>query len=152
MVDNTGMEFMEAVVEDDGPGVGETRTRILEAQNGMELEVELYGPDRDEIFDKLQQLPDELLEVLTEEDIDDPEEAQAEADEAELLQGMSGDAIRAFEEICALGMRHPGELTTHHIEELVRELDLEVLFPFGVEVIEMALDNSGAIEDFREPE
>ena len=46
-------------------------------------------------------------------------------------------------------MEH-GELTQHHFDDMVTELDLEVLFEMGSEIIEMSLSDSGKITGFRE--
>lgn len=148
VANNDEHEFYDAVVGNDNE-FGDSEVRILEAANGMELEVEIYGPDRDSILDKISQFPDELLALMTSEDIDTPEEAQEEADVADVLSGMNKEAVSSFREIVVLGVRHTGELTSIEMQDIVHEMDLQVLFPFAMDIIEMGLENESAVSDFR---
>ena len=120
---------------------------VLEARNGRELTVDLTPLDRKFVIDQLNRLPDELLELFSE--VDDPEEAQEQANAQNALTGLSGEAIGAFETLCAESMDH-AELTEHHFEGLASELSLEVLFEIGSYVIEMSLEDDGKIAGFRE--
>ena len=120
---------------------------VIEARNGRELELELTQLDRKVVIDKLNELPDELLELFDE--ADDAEEAQEEASATDALAGLSGDAIGAFESLCADSMEH-GTLTSHHFEGLAEELSLEILFEMGSIIIEMSLEDDGKISGFRE--
>jgi len=148
MNEGDALDFYEDVVGGgDASAPSETVEYVLEAANGRELTVELTPVDRKFVIDKLNALPDEMLELFSE--VDDPEEAQERAQEQNALTGLSGDAIGAFEEICAESMEH-GELTQHHFDEMVEELSLEIVFEMGSEVIEMSLDDDGAITGFRE--
>lgn len=146
MNEGDAFTFYEEVVggEDD---VDQDRIEyVLEANNGRELDLYLTKLDRKFVIDKLNELPDELLELFAE--VDDPEEAQERADEQNALAGLSGDAIGAFESLCAESMEH-GELTQHHFDDLVSELSLEVLFEMGSEIIELSLEGNGKITGFR---
>jgi len=150
MNEGDAMEFFDEVVGgEDGPHAPSQETEyVLEAQNGRELTVTLKPVDRKFAIDKLNDLPDELLELFSE--VEDPEEAQRQAEEAGALAGLSGSAIKAFEELCAESMSHP-KLTTTHMEQVAKELDLEVLFEMGSQVVEMSLEDDGAISGFRKP-
>jgi len=143
--------FDEVVGGEDGPHAATTERRefVLEAANGRETTMLLTPCDRKYVIDQLNKLPDELLEMFAE--ADDVEEAQEEADATDALTGLSGDAIEAFENICATGMEHP-DLTQHHFDQLVLEIGLEVLFEMGSIIIEMSLEDDGKITGFREPE
>lgn len=145
------LEFFEDVVGDDDPHAEPDPEREfeLEAANGRVVVMGLVPCDRKFVIDQLNKLPDELLDLLSE--VDDPEEAQARADEANALTGLSGQAIDAFEQLCAKGMQHE-EYTEHHYKRLVKELDLEILFEMGSMIIEMSLEDTGKITGFREVE
>lgn len=148
MNEGDALDFYEDVVEDgDATGPDKSVEYVLEAANGRELTIELTEVDRKFVIDKLNALPDEMLEMFSE--VDDPEEAQERAQEQNALTGLSGDAVGAFEAICAKSMEH-AELTQHHFDDMVQELSLEVVFEMGSEVIEMSLDDDGAITGFRE--
>ena len=148
MNEGDAFAFYEDVVGgEEGVDNTEQVEYVLEAENGRELELYLKEIDRKFVIDKLASLPDEMLEMFSE--VDDPDEAQRRAEEQNALTGLSGDAVGAFEELCAESMEH-GELTQHHFDDMVTEFDLEVLFEMGSEIIEMSLGNSGKITGFRE--
>ena len=148
MNEGDAFAFYEDVVGgEEGVDNTEQVEYVLEAANGRELELILTELDRKFVIDKLNSLPDEMLEMFSA--VDDPEEAQRRAEEQNALTGLSGDAIGAFEDLCAESMEH-GELTQHHFDDMVTELDLEVLFEMGSEIIEMSLSDSGKITGFRE--
>jgi len=81
------LEFFDEVVggEDGAHAPNNTVEYVLEAQNGRELTIELVEVDRKFIINKLTALPDEMLQMFTE--VDDPEEAQARAEEEQALGG-----------------------------------------------------------------
>lgn len=150
MEQGDALDFYQDVVGDeDGPHSAPDATKeyTLEAANGRELTVQITPLDRKFVIDQLNKLPDEMLEMFSE--VDDPEEAQEQADAADALGGLSGEAIDSFETLCSESMDH-GELTNHHFEGLAAQLDLEVLFEIGAHVIEMSLEDDGAITGFRE--
>ena len=148
MDEGDALDFYEDVCDGSEDHIVESGEEyVLEADNGRELTVDITALDRKVVIDKLNELPDELLELFDE--ADDPEEAQEEASATDALSGLSGDAIGAFEDLCAKSMEH-GELTTHHFESLAKELSLEVLFEIGSIVIENSLEDDGRISGFRE--
>lgn len=120
---------------------------VLEHESGAELTVELRPVDRKKLLDEIGRLPDEMLETLSE--AEDEEEAQELAEEQNMLSGVNGNTVLAFENICAESFYHD-DLTSHHYEDLVSELDFETLFEIGSEVIEMSFENTGSIKDFHE--
>jgi hypothetical protein len=143
MNESEALEFFDDVVGDSKSSSSEEY--VLESDNGRELNVEVVELDRSYVIDQLNELPDEMLEQMTEiEDEGDIDEQQA----AQAAGGISGDAIRAFEELCAEGMEHP-ELTTHQLQMLAQELGLEVLFEVGSIIIEQSLEEDGRITGFR---
>jgi hypothetical protein len=146
MEEPEAIQFYEDVVGGENHAETDRKEFVLEAANNRDLEIYLERLDRKYVIDQLNKLPDEMLEMFAEaedpEDIDEEEATQA-------LSGLSGDAIEAFENICQKSMNH-AQLTDHHFEEMVTELDLEVLFEMGSRVIEMSLDEGGKITGFRE--
>ena len=150
MEQEDALDFYDEVVGgENGAGAPPSTKKeyTLEAANGRELTVDITPLDRKYVIDKLNDLPDELLELFS--GADDPEEAQRKAEENNALAGLSGDAIGAFEELCAESMDHL-ELTEHHFVGLAEELDLEILFEIGSHIIEMSLEDDGSIKGFRE--
>lgn len=149
MEEGDALEFYEEVIGgEEGPHAAPDKKKefVLEAANGRELTVELVPADRKFVIDQLSNLPEDLLEMFSE--VDDPEELD-ENEATSALTGLSGDAIESFENLCSEGMQH-GELTQHHFDELVTQLDLEVLFEMGSHVIELSLEDDGKITGFRE--
>lgn len=136
------IEFFDDVVGDSQ----ETKREeyVLEADNGRELEIYVEELDRTYVIDKLNELPDEMLEQMAQVEADEIEEEEA----AEAAGGLSGDAIRSFEELCAEGMENP-HLDTIQFEAMARELSLEVLFEIAGIIIELSLEDDGRITGFR---
>lgn len=135
------MDFYERVTSGDN----KSKTITLEHQTGAALEVELTVVDRKTLLDQLSRLPDEMMESI--EDAEDVEEAEEEVRDSGMMSNLNGDTVGAFEEICVESIEHE-ELTSHHVRQIVEELDFEVLFPIGAEAIELSFDNSGKVSDF----
>ena len=143
--DGEPLQFYEDVV--GGEHTSEVKQKFeLEAANGRTIVVGLKRVDRKYTIDQLNKLPDEMLEMFAE--AEDPEELDEE-EASEAMSSLSGDAIEAFENLCQKGLEHP-ELTDHHFEGMVGELDLEILFELGAQVIEISLEDGGKITGFRE--
>jgi len=148
MDESEALSFFDEMVNDSQRTTRETY--ILEAESGHELELHVKQLDRAYVIDKLNELPDEMLEQM--QDVDDPENiSEEEALQATGGMSISGSAIKAFEELCAEGMDHP-ELTTHQFQEIARELSLEILFEIGSIIIELSLEEDGRITGFRKAE
>lgn len=141
-----GIEFYQRAVggEDDDPV---TKKYVLKHESNAEITVDLHVVERKTLLDEINRLPDEMMEMLSQ--ADDEEEAQEMAEEQNMLSGVNGQTIMAFEHICIESMDHD-DLTRHHFEELVTELDFEVLFEIGARVIELSFEEQGSIKDFRE--
>jgi hypothetical protein len=141
------LDFYDEVVGNDTPHAqGGSVEYTLSASSGHEFTLELQELDRKVVIDKLSELPDEMIDMF--DGAETAEEAQQRAENQNALTGLSGDAIRAFEEICALSMTHE-QLTEHHLKDMAEELELETLFEMGSEIIEISLENDGRIEGFR---
>jgi len=109
MDESEAVSFFDEMVNDTPSTARETY--VLESETGHELTVYIKQLDRAYVIDKLAELPDEMLQQM--EDVDDPENMDEEdaIEATNGLGGLSGDAIRAFEELCAEGMDH-SDLTT----------------------------------------
>lgn len=143
MTDNVdAMDFYQRVTETED----ETREYTLEHQSGAAITVSLTTVNRKMLLDEINRLPEEMLGTLSE--AEDEEEAQELAEEQNMLSGVTGDTVLAFENICIDSMTHE-DLTTHHFEEIVAQLDFETLFEIGSEVIEMSFEDAGSIKDFQ---
>jgi len=146
MDETEAVSFFDEMVNDKQGTVREKY--VLESESGHEIEVFIKQLDRAYVIDKLGELPDEMLQQM--EDVENPEDL----DEEDAMQatggmgGLSGDAIRAFEELCAEGLDH-GDLTTHQFKKIAHELSLEVLFEIGSIIIELSLEEDGRITGFR---
>lgn len=139
------MEFYKRVTESEN----DVRSYTLEHDSSAAMTVDLTVVNRKTLLDEINRLPDAMLETLSE--AEDEDEAQEMAEDQNMLSNVNGDTILAFENICVNSMSDPdGELTTHHFEEIVAELDFETLFEIGSEVIEMSFEETGSIKDFHE--
>lgn len=135
------MDFYNRVVG------GETKYRevTLQASDNATAEFKLTAVNRKDLLNELSRLPPEMMETI--DDAEDADEAEEQVKESGMLQSLNGDTIEAFENIVAYSLEHD-DLTSHHIQQLVQELDFEVLFSLGAEVIELSLENSGRVKDF----
>lgn len=143
MTEVDGMEFYQRVTE----SATQTDEYTLEHQSGAEMTVELEVINRKVLLDEIARLPDEMMETLSE--AEDEEEAQEMAQNNNMLSGVNGDTVTAFENICIASMSHE-ELTQHNFEAIVAELSFEVLFDIGSKIIELSFENQGSIKDFHE--
>lgn len=121
--------------------------RVLEHESGAQITVELHPVARQQLLDQISRLPDQMLETISE--AEDEEEARQRAEESNMLSGINGNTVIAFETLCSESMKHD-ELTPYEIEDIVSELSFNVLFEIGAEVMELSFDNDGSIRDFHE--
>lgn len=141
------MNFYNAVTDEDEEDRSKEIT--LENERGHALTVTLTVVDRKYLMDQITSLPDAMLEAL--EEAEDPEEAEENAQDANMISNVDGDTIEAFENICVASMEHE-DLTSHHFRDIVEELSFEALFPIGADVIELSFENAGRVKDFHEPD
>jgi len=145
MSESQAVQFFDEVVGDDEFSEDSYEEIVLESDRGRELTMEIHELERTYVIDKLNELPDSMLQGL--DDVDDPEDIDEE-EAAEAVGGLSGDAVRAFESLCAEALYHD-EYTSHETKMLVKKLGLEVLFEIGGHVVELSLDESGKVTGFR---
>lgn len=143
MTEVEAMEFYNRAVNSES----KTKQHTLELDSGAELTVDLVPVDRTILMNEIGRLPEEMLETMSE--AEDEEEAQEMAEEENMLTGIDGDTIHAFQNICAESIEHE-EWTTHNVQDIVREMSFEVLFEIGAQAIELSLEEQGSITGFRE--
>lgn len=145
MQDNEALAFYDRIVE----GKDDTDTITLEHHSGQTLEnVRMTTVDKQVLGSVIERLPQEMFEAVEEtEDYDDAEE-QLE-DQGMGTEAVTEQTIAAFEDLCAESLQHD-DLTPSHMESIVEELDFELLFSLGAEIIERSFEQSGAIKDFHE--
>lgn len=145
MTETNAVDFYERIVE----GQDKKNEITLEHSSNAELSgVEMNPVSKRVLASVVERLPDEMFQAV--EESDNPDEAEAELEE----QGASTDAVTeetvgAFEDLCKESLSHE-ELTDVQMRHIIDELDFEILFSLGAEIIEMSFDNSGDIKDFHE--
>jgi hypothetical protein len=145
MQENSALDFYDRIVE----GKDDSSTITLEHSSGRKLKgVRIKPVDKRVLASVVQRLPDAMFDAV--EESDNPEEAEENLEE----QGMSTSAVTeqtvaAFEDLCAESLQHD-ELTSTQMTQIIEELDFEVLFGLGAEIIEKSFESSGDIKDFHE--
>jgi hypothetical protein len=120
----------------------------LEHNSGAMLEdVQMHPVDKRVLASVIEKLPQEMFEAV--EDADNPEDAEEQIEaEGGSLDAISEDTVEAFEKLCERSLSHP-ELTKPQMETIVAELDFDVLFELGTEIIDMSSENAGAVRGFQ---
>jgi hypothetical protein len=123
----------------------------LEHASGAALEgVELHPVDKKTLAGTIQNLPDEMFDAV--EDAESAEEAEKSLEEdGGSLSAVSADTVEAFEDLCKNSLRHP-ELTSSQMGHIVKELNFEVLFEVGTEIINISSTDTGGIRAFQKQE
>jgi hypothetical protein len=65
------------------------------------------------------------------------------------LSAVTEDTVDAFEDLCLNSLNHP-DMPKPHMESVIRNLNFEMLFNLGTEVIDMSAESDGAVMDFHE--
>jgi hypothetical protein len=145
MQETDAMDFYQRIVE----GTKNYKTIDLEHQDGYRLEgVEMHAIDKQTLAGVIERLPQQMFEAVEEAD-GDAEEAEEEMEGD--LSAVTEDTVAAFEDLLSDSLNHP-DLTKSQIGQIVAELDFETLFTLGTEVINMSVEETGAIRDFHERE
>jgi hypothetical protein len=109
--------------------------------------VKMHPVDKKVLANIIEQLPDEMFDAVDE--AEDPEAAEERLEEeGGSLSAVTGDTVDAFEKLCIESLSHP-ELTPPQMESIVKELNFEVLFELGTEIINMSSEDTGAIRSFQ---
>jgi len=145
MQETDAMDFYQRIVD----GTKDYKTIDLEHRDGYLLAgVEMHAIDKQTLAGVIERLPQQMFEAV--EDADgDAEEAEEEMEGD--LSAVTEDTVGAFEDLLSESLDH-SELTTTQIAQIVSELDFETLFTLGTEVINMSVEETGAVRDFHEHE
>ena len=137
------MDFYNRVVK----GTKEYKTITLEHKSGSSLEgVEMHPVDKRTLAAVIERLPESLFEAV------EDAEGDAEAAEEEMdgdLSGVTEETVAAFEEVCIQSIEHP-DLAPTNMKEIISELNFEVLFELGTEIIDLSIEQTGDVKDFHE--
>lgn len=145
MKEEDALDFYERVTQ----GKKQYKEISLEHNSGATLEgVKMHAIDKTTLAGVIEKLPDEMFSAV--EDAENPEEAEEQLEEqGGGIGAVNEDTVEAFEELCSKSLEHP-ELTKPQMDHLVEELNFGTLFALGTEIINMSVEDTGAIRDFHE--
>jgi len=147
MEQEEALDFYKRITE----GTDSTKTISLTHSSGSTLEdVTMRPVDKTTLASVIQRMPDEMFEsVEGAEDADDAEEQLEEAGGS--MAAVNEETVTAFEELIGMSLDHE-KLTRPQMEHIARELNFNMLFELGTEIINMSVEQTGSIQDFHEPE
>lgn len=144
MEETEALDFYQRITQ----GTKRHETITLEDVSGAALGgVEMHPVDKKTLAGIIEKLPDEMFDAV--EDAENPEDAEEQLEEeGGSLNAVNGDTVDAFETLCKESLSHP-ELTKPQMERIVEELNFEVLFELGTEIINMSSEQTGSIRGFQ---
>jgi hypothetical protein len=144
MQEEQALDFYDRIVS----GKDGYNTISLEHSSGAVLEdVQMHPVSKRVLAGVIERLPEELFESV--EGAEDPEEAEEEfEDGGGNINAVTESTVEAFEDLCAESLSHE-ELTSTHMNEIIAELNFEVLFELGTEIINMSIEDTGGVKDFQ---
>jgi hypothetical protein len=144
MQEEQALDFYDRIVS----GKDGYNTISLEHSSGAVLEdVQMHPVSKRVLAGVIERLPEELFESV--EGAEDPEEAEEEfEDGGGNINAVTESTVEAFEDLCAESLSHE-ELTSTHMKEIIAELNFEVLFELGTEIINMSIEDTGGVKDFQ---
>jgi len=147
MQQEQAMEFYERLTQ----GTEYYKEISLEHESGGTLEgVHLHAVEKQRLARTIERLPDDMFDAVEgAEDAQDAEEQLEE--EGGDLSAVTEGTVGAFEELVADSMEHE-EFTNTQVNRVVNELNFEVLFRLGTEIINMSVEETGSIQAFHEHE
>jgi hypothetical protein len=144
MNEETAVEFYERVTQ----GVSRTRTITLEHSSGATLDgVEMSPVDKTLLASVIERLPDTMFEAAQNYDGDNPEEDLADDDLS--LSTINADTVQGFEDLCKESLNHP-DLAPPQMNSIIKNLNFEVLFELGSEIMDMSIEDDNSVRDFQE--
>jgi hypothetical protein len=144
MQEEEALDFYQRITE----GKKRHQTISLTHSSGSTLEeVKMRPVDKRTLAGVIEKLPDSMFEAVEDaENAEDAEEALEERGGS--LNAVNSETVDAFEELCKSSLSH-SELTKPQMEHIVGELNFEVLFELGTEIINMSSEETGAIRGFQ---
>jgi DNA polymerase II large subunit len=146
MQEQDALDFYERVTQ------GTTQKKIisLEHRSGATLEgVEVHPVDKRTLASVISRLPEEMFDAVEEADTAAEAEENMEEEANLSLSAVTEDTVDAFEDLCLNSLNHP-DMPKPHMESVIRNLNFEMLFNLGTEVIDMSAESDGAVMDFHE--
>jgi len=144
MNEETAIDFYERVTQ----GVSRTRTITLEHSSGATLDgVKMSPVSKRLLASVIERLPQEMFEAAQGYEGDNPEEDLA--DEQLSLATINADTVTAFEDLCKASLDHP-DLAPPQMNSIINNLNFEVLFELGSEIMDMSIEDDNAVRDFQE--
>jgi hypothetical protein len=144
MNEETAVEFYERVTQ----GVSRTRTITLEHSSGATLDgVEMSPVDKTLLASVIERLPNAMFEAAQNYDGDNPEEDLADEDLS--LSTINADTVQGFEDLCKASLDHP-DLAPPQMNSIIKNLNFEVLFELGSEIMDMSIEDDNSVRDFQE--
>lgn len=143
MQETEAIDFYERITE----GTQKYEEITLEHKSGAALEgVKMHVVDKQTLASVISELPDEMFSAV--EDAEDADEAEAQIEEqGGSLNAVNEDTVSSFERLVSQSLSHP-ELTSTQMKHIVDELDFEILFDLGTEIINMSAEQTGTVRDF----
>ncbi len=144
MKEEDALDFYKRITE----GTKGYETITLEHSSGSALDgVEMHPVDKKRLAGVISELPEDMFDAVDE--AEDPESAEEQLEEnGGSLNAVNEDTIDAFERLCGDSLRHP-ELTSTQMSTIISELNFEVLFELGTEIINMSSEETGSVQGFR---
>jgi hypothetical protein len=144
MQETEALDFYQRITE----GKKRHQEITLEDTSGAALAgVKMHPVDKRTLAGIIEQLPDEMFDAV--DDAEDADEAEEQLEEqGGSLNAVTGDTVDAFETLCQDSLDHP-ELTKPQMNTIVEELNFEVLFELGTEIINTSSEQTGSIRGFQ---
>jgi len=144
MKENDPMDFYRELTD----GTDQYKSIELSLQSGRSLpNVELHPVSKETLASIINRLPDEMFDAVDEADSTEEAEEMIEEETDMSMNSIDEDTVKAFKKLCKDSMRH-NSLAPAEMRAVVENLNFEVLFGVGTEVIEMSSENDGAVTDF----
>ena len=144
MQQEDAIDFYKRVTQ----GTKQKKIITLEDQSGASLpNVEMHPVDKKTLASVIQKLPDAMFDAVDE--ADDAEEAEETIENSESLSmnAVTEETVEAFENLCKQSLQHP-DLAQPQMKGIINNLNFEMLFSIGTEIIDMSAESDGAVQDF----
>jgi hypothetical protein len=143
MQETEAMNFYQRIVE----GTKQHKSITLEHGEGHALpDVEMHPIDKKTLASVIERLPQEMFDAVDEAD-GDAEEAEENMDGD--IGAVTEDTVSAFEDLLSESLNH-SELTKTQMRQIIHNLNFEILFELGTEVINISIEQTGDIQAFHE--
>ncbi len=144
MQQEEAIDFYKRVTQ----GTKQKKIITLEDQSGASLpNVEMHTVDKKTLASVIQKLPDAMFDAVDEADNAEEAEETIENSESLSMNAVTEDTVDAFENLCKESLQHP-DLAPPQMKGIINNLNFEMLFSIGTEIIDMSAESDGAVQDF----